>query len=64
MADDDMAEEDMPEEEMAAEEEMAPEVMDTGTGLASSTSASLAAILGLTALAVVLGGYTFARRRR
>ena len=49
---------------MAPEEEMAPEVMDTGTGLASSTSPSLAAILGLTALAVVLGGYTFARRRR
>ena len=38
--------------------------MDTGSGLAPNTSASLAAILGLTALAVVLGGYTFARRRR
>ena len=46
------------------DEEMAPDVMDTGTGLAPNTSASLAAILGLTALAVVLGGYTFARRRR
>ena len=48
---------------MGDEEDMAPDVMDTGTGLAPNTSASLAAILGLTALAVVLGGYTFARRR-
>ena len=37
---------------------------DTGTGLATGTSASLAAILGVTALTIVLGGYTFARRRR
>ncbi len=37
---------------------------DTGTGLATGTSASLAALLGVTALALVLGGYTFARRRR
>ena len=37
---------------------------DTGTGLATGTSSSLAAILGVTALALVLGGYTFARRRR
>ena len=36
---------------------------DTGTGLAT-TSSSLAALLGVTALALVLGGYTFARRRR
>ena len=45
---------------------MAPDVADTGTGLATSTgaNASLAAILGLTALAVLLGGYTVARRRR
>ena len=44
---------------------MAPDVADTGTGLATSTgiNASLAAILGLTALAVLLGGYTVARRR-
>lgn len=37
---------------------------DTGTGLATGASTSLAAILGVTALAVMLGGYTFARRRR
>ena len=37
---------------------------DTGTGLATGASSSLAAILGVTALALVLGGYTFARRRR
>ena len=36
---------------------------DAGTGFAT-TSSSLAAILGVTALALVLGGYTFARRRR
>ena len=36
---------------------------DTGTGFAT-TSSSLAALLGVTALALVLGGYTFARRRR
>ena len=38
---------------------------DTGTGFATtSTSTSLAAILGVTALAILLGSYTFARRRR
>ena len=38
---------------------------DTGTGLAStSNTTSLAAILGVMALAITLGGYTFARRRR
>ncbi len=43
----------------------APTVADTGTGLATtSTSTSLAAILGVTALAILLGSYTFARRRR
>ncbi len=41
------------------------EVGDAGTGLATtSTSSSLAALLGVTALAIVLGGYTVARRRR
>ena len=35
----------------------------TGTGLATGSSTSLAAVLGLTALAIVLGGYTYARRR-
>ncbi len=41
------------------------EVGDVGTGLATtSTSSSLAALLGVTALAIVLGGYTVARRRR
>ncbi len=50
---------------MDGEEEMAPEGPDTGTGLATtSTSTSLAALLGVTALAIVLGGYTVARRRR
>jgi hypothetical protein len=34
-----------------------------GTGLATGSSTSLGAILGLTALAIVLGGYTYARRR-
>ena len=47
------------------DDEMAPEVADTGTGLAStSNTTSLAAILGVMALAITLGGYTFARRRR
>ena len=46
-------------------DDMAPEAGDTGTGLATtSTSTSLAAILGVTALAILLGSYTFARRRR
>ncbi len=36
----------------------------TGTGFATdSTSTSLAAILGMMALAIALGGYTYARRR-
>jgi len=43
-------------------DDMAPAVSDAGTGLAT-TSASLAAILGVTALTIVLGAYTFARRR-
>ncbi len=80
MADDcpeegDMGEGEMPEEpegEMPEEpegempeEEMAPEVSDAGTGLATtSTSTSLAALLGVTVLAIVLGGYTVTRRRR
>ena len=68
MGDDDMAE--MPEEpmdDMDDMDDMAPEAGDTGTGLATntiSTSSSLAAILGVTALAILLGSYTFARRRR
>ncbi len=69
MADDDMADDDM-DDDMAddmdddmADDDMAPEVADTGTGLAT-TSSSLAAILGVTALAILLGSYTFARRRR
>ena len=41
-----------------------PGVSEAGTGLATSTSSSLAALLGVTALAIVLGGYTVARRRR
>ena len=45
------------------DDDMAPEVGTTGTGLAS-TSTSLATILGVMALAITLGGYTFARRRR
>ncbi len=59
----DMDETDMDETDM--DETTAPDVADTGTGLATSTgiNASLAAILGLTALAVLLGGYTVARRR-
>ena len=44
--------------------DMAPEAGDTGTGLATSNTTSLAAILGVMALAITLGGYTFARRRR
>ena len=66
MADDDMADDDMADDDMAddmADDDMAPEVADTGTGL-STTSSSLAAILGVTALAILLGSYTFARRRR
>ncbi len=69
--DDDM---DDPDEPMDPEEDtgdmddmddMAPEAGDSGTGLATtSTSSSLAAILGVTALAIMLGSYTFARRRR
>ncbi len=68
MGDDDMGE--MPEEpmdDMDDMDDMAPEAGDTGTGLATSTtstSTSLAAILGVTALAILLGSYTFARRRR
>jgi hypothetical protein len=58
---DDMADDDMADD--MADDDMAPEVADTGTGL-TSTSSSLAAILGVTALAILLGSYTFARRRR
>ena len=63
---DDMADDcpsDMDETDM--DETTTPDVADTGTGLATSTgaNASLAAILGVTALAVLLGGYTVARRR-
>lgn len=63
MADDDMAD-DMADDDMDDKDDMVPEVADTGTGLATSISTSLAAILGVTALALLLGGYTFARRRR
>ena len=48
----------------ADDTDMAPEAGDTGTGLATSNTTSLAAILGVMALAITLGGYTFARRRR
>ena len=72
MGDDEPSEPSEPEGEMPEEpegempeEEMAPEVSDAGTGLATtSTSTSLAAILGVTVLAIVLGGYSVARRRR
>ncbi len=41
-----------------------PDPGKTGTGIAAtSTSTSLAAILGMMALAIALGGYTYARRR-
>ena len=60
----DMDETDMDETDMD-ETDMAPEAPITGTGLAStSNTTSLAAILGVMALAITLGGYTFARRRR
>ena len=36
---------------------------DTGTGLVTGARSAPAAILGVTALTIVLGGYTFARRR-
>ena len=59
----DMDETDMDETDM--DDTTTPTVGDPGTGLATSTgaNASLAAILGVTALAVLLGGYTVARRR-
>ncbi len=65
--DDDMddMDDDMDDMDDDMDDDMAPEVSDTGTGLATtSTSTSLAALLGVTALALVLGGYTVARRRR
>ncbi len=64
MVDDEVVDDEMVDDEMV-DDEMAPEPADTGTGLATSTgaNASLAAILGVTALAVLLGGYTVARRR-
>ena len=63
MVDDDMVDDDMVDDDMV--DTTTPDVADTGTGLATSigANASLAAILGLTALAVLLGGYTVARRR-
>ena len=61
---DDCPTDDMGDEDTGDMDDMAPEAGDTGTGLATSTSTSLAAILGVTALAVLLGSYTFARRRR
>ena len=68
MVDDEMVDDEMVDDEMVDDEMVdttTPDVADTGTGLATSTgiNASLAAILGLTALAVLLGGYTVARRR-
>tara|TARA_B100001123_G_scaffold364284_1_gene422538 strand:+ start:16120 stop:16677 length:558 start_codon:yes stop_codon:yes gene_type:complete len=52
-----------PAEPDEAEDAGDPAVGDTGTGLATTTSTSLGAILGVMALAVMLGGYTYARRR-
>ena len=63
MDDTDMDDTDMDDTDMD-DTDMAPEVADTGTGLATSNTTSLAAILGVMALAITLGGYTFARRRR
>lgn len=54
---------DADEAEAEADDAGDPAVGDTGTGLATTTSTSLGAILGVMALAVMLGGYTYARRR-
>ncbi len=65
---DDMDDMDDPDEPSEPGDDMgtgAPAPADTGTGLASTnTSTSLVAILGVMALAITLGGYTVARRRR
>ncbi len=66
--DDDMMMDDddsmMMDDSMDCPDEEAPDLGDTGTGLAAGTSAPLAAMLGVMAMAIALGGFSYARRNR